>query len=72
MEKESDMQQVQQSEEEPESPPEQAPVAEPQIDPYRLRILMERMRSEQSLLRGVMGGGHWARLWVLRSGLPLP
>lgn len=36
--------------------PEPEPQPEPQIDPYRLNMLLERIRGEQSLSKGFIGG----------------
>ena len=53
--------------------PEPEPQPEPQIDPYRLNMLLERIRGEQSLSKGFIGGavgaaigaGLWATITIL-------
>lgn len=55
-EEERDVGQVEQQEEVAESPTEGEQEKEIQIDPYRLNMLLERMRDEQNLVLGIFGG----------------
>ena len=58
MEEKRDMDQVEQAGEEqlPVADQAQASEPEPQIDPYRLNMLLERLRGEQSFFKGLIGG----------------